>query len=56
MMVNDYCENVLIQQTMADFLHDKLDWCVSYAHNKEKLGRVALMAGSHMKKLFCPDN
>lgn len=38
MMINEYCENILIQQTMADFLREKLGWKVSYAHNKEKLG------------------
>ena len=38
MMINEYCENILIQQTMADFLREKLGWQVSYAHNKEKLG------------------
>ena len=38
MMINECCENILIQQTMADFLQEKLGWQVSYAHNKEKLG------------------
>lgn len=54
MMVNDYCENVLIQQTMADFLHDKLDWCVSYAHNKERLGANGTYGRESYEEVILP--
>ena len=37
-MLNEYCENELVQGTMADFLKEKLGWQVSFAHNQEKLG------------------
>ncbi len=31
-------EDMLVQQTTADYLHDKLDWDVVYAYNEETFG------------------
>ena len=38
-MSYDYSENVLVQNSAANLLHDELGWDVVYAYNKEKLGK-----------------
>ena len=37
-MSYDYSENVLVQDSAADLLHDELGWEVVYAYNQEVLG------------------
>ena len=37
-MSYDYSENVLVQNSAANLMHDELGWDVVYAYNKEKLG------------------
>lgn len=54
MMINEYCENILIQQTMADFLQEKLGWKVSYAHNKEKLGANGTYGRESYEEVILP--
>lgn len=53
-MVNEYCENILIQQTMADFLQEKLGWRVSYAHNKERLGMDGTYGRTSYEEVILP--
>ena len=37
-MSYDYSENILVQQSAGNFLHDELGWNVKFAYNEEKLG------------------
>jgi len=37
-MVNEYTEDFLVQQTVANYFHDKLKWESIYAYNDEVLG------------------
>ena len=53
-MVNEYCENILIQQTMADFLKENLGWQVSYAHNQEKLGKEGTFGRLSYQEVILP--
>lgn len=43
----EYSENVLIQNSAAALLKDKLDWEVVYAYNKEKLGENGTLGRRH---------
>lgn len=38
-MSYDYSENILVQESAGNLLHDELDWDVQYAYNTEKLGK-----------------
>ena len=37
-MSYDYSENILVQESTGNFLHDELGWSVQYAYNTEVLG------------------
>lgn len=37
-MINDYSENILVQESAGDLLRDELGWKVVFAYNQEKLG------------------
>ena len=37
-MSYEYSENVLVQDSAGNLLHDELGWEVAYAYNTEKLG------------------
>lgn len=37
-MSYDYSENVLVQNSVGNLLHDELGWEVAYAYKTEKLG------------------
>lgn len=37
-MSHNYSENILVQDSAGNLLHDELDWEVAYAYNTEKLG------------------
>ncbi len=43
MTLGTYTEDVLVQQTTADCLHDKLGWESVYAHNTEDFGPESLL-------------
>ncbi len=36
--MNNMTEDMLVQQTTTDYLHDKLGWDVMYAYNNETFG------------------
>lgn len=38
-MSYDYSENILVQESAGNLLHDELGWDVKYAYNTEKLGK-----------------
>lgn len=37
-MSYDYSENILVQESAGNLLHNELDWQVAFAYNQEKLG------------------
>ena len=37
-MSYDYSENILVQESAGDLLHDELGWDVKFAYNEENLG------------------
>ena len=37
-MSYDYSENILVQESAGNLLHDKLGWDVKFAYNSEILG------------------
>ena len=39
----DYSENILIQKSAADLLHDELGWEAVYAYNTEQLGEAGTL-------------
>ena len=49
--MNDYCENVMVQDAAADCLHDELDWDVVYAHNAETLGERGTLGRSNYREV-----
>lgn len=38
-MSYDYSENILVQESSGNLLHDELGWKVIYAYNAETLGK-----------------
>ena len=38
-MAHDYSENILVQESAGNLLHDELGWEVIFAYNTEKLGK-----------------
>lgn len=40
-MSYDYSENILVQETAGNLLHDEMDWDVVYAYNEEVPGKTA---------------
>ena len=37
-MAHDYSENILVQESAGNLLHDELGWDVVFAYNQEVLG------------------
>ena len=47
-MSYDYSENILVQESAGNLLHDELDWDVKFAYNTEILGEN----GTFGRKLY----
>lgn len=57
-MSYDYTENVLVQNSAGNLLHDELGWDVIYAYNTEKLGKDGTLGRKSyheilLKRYFC---
>lgn len=57
-MSYDYSENILVQNSAGDLLHDELGWDVKYAYNTEELDQEGTLgrASYHevlLKRYFC---
>lgn len=51
-MSHDYSENVLIQGSAADLLHDELGWETVYAYNTEQLGETGTLGRKSYKEIL----
>ena len=49
-MSYDYSENILIQKSAADLLHDELGWESVYAYNTEQLGETGTLGRKSYKE------
>ena len=49
-MIGNYNEDELVQQTMADYLEQELDWRSVYAYNQEDFGPDSLLGRSSDKE------
>lgn len=52
-MSNDYSENILIQESACNLLHNELGWNVQLAYNAEILGKDGTLAEKIIMKSFC---
>ena len=51
-MSHDYSENILIQKSAADLLHDELGWEAVYAYNTEQLGEAGTLGRKSYKEIL----
>lgn len=51
-MSYDYSENILVQESAGNLLHDELDWDVQYAYNTEKLGKDGTFGRESYKEIL----
>ena len=51
-MSHDYSENILIQESAADLLHDELGWEKVYAYNTEQLGEAGTLGRKSYKEIL----
>ena len=51
-MSYDYSENILVQESAGNLLHDELDWDVQYAYNMEKLGKDGTFGRESYKEIL----
>ena len=51
-MSYDYSENILIQKSAADLLHDELGWESVYAYNTEQLGETGTLGRKSYKEIL----
>ena len=51
-MSYDYSENVLVQDSAADLLHDELGWEVVYAYNQEVLGETGTLGRKTYREII----
>ena len=57
-MSYNYSENILVQNSAGNLLHDELGWDVIYAYNTEKLGEDGTLGRKSyheilLKRYFC---
>ena len=50
--MNDYTEDNLVQQTMANYLRDELGWCSVTAFNEETFGPNGLLGRNNEKEVI----
>ena len=51
-MSYDYSENILVQESAGNLLHDELGWDVVYAYNKEVLGESGTLGRASYKEIL----
>ena len=51
-MSHDYSENILVQESAANLLHDELGWDVAFAYNTEKLGENGTFGRRSYKEIL----
>ena len=51
-MSAEYSEDILVQQTTADYFHDALRWDVIFAYNDETLGETGTLGREHQGEVL----
>lgn len=51
-MSYDYSENILVQESAGNLLHDELGWDVQYAYNTERLGKNGTFGRESYKEIL----
>ena len=51
-MSYDYSENILVQESSGNLLHDELGWNVIYAYNTETLGKNGTLGRESYKEIL----
>lgn len=51
-MSYDYSENILVQESAGNLLHDELDWDVRFAYNTEVLGKDGTFGRESYKEIL----
>lgn len=51
-MSYEYSENILVQESAGNLLHDELGWRVVFAYNEEKLGEKGTLGRSSYKEVL----
>ena len=51
-MSYDYSENILVQESAGNLLHDELGWDVQFAYNTEVLGKDGTFGRESYKEIL----
>ena len=51
-MSYDYSENILVQESSGNLLHDELGWDVQFAYNTEALGKDGTFGRESYKEIL----
>ena len=51
-MSYDYSENILVQESSGNLLHDELGWDVKFAYNTEELGENGTFGRKSYKEIL----
>lgn len=53
-MAHDYSENILVQESAGNLLHDELGWDVVFAYNQEVLGENGTLGRTSYREVLLP--